>query len=302
MPVPASPSCALLVLSCDAYSDLWRPFFTLLRRHWPDCPFPIYLGTGELDCAEPGVTTLKSGAGRDWSGCLRDYLQQIPERHVLIMLEDFFLRRRVDTALIAHCLEFAASHDAIQVRLLPRPGATRPCPDSRVVGESERASPYRLSTQAAIWNRDQLLALLRPGESAWDFEHAGNARADAFSGGFYAVHRTALPYDGPWVPHVVEKGLWFPHEKWIFRRADVGCDFSRRGTLPWSRTLFYHTAWGVELALNPLGWRRKQRIKRALRRWLQPLLGRRLDSLRQPRSPASGSSESPGKPDAGSPG
>ena len=41
--VPASSSVALLVISIDR--DLWPPFFELLWRHWPDCPYPIHLGS-----------------------------------------------------------------------------------------------------------------------------------------------------------------------------------------------------------------------------------------------------------------
>ena len=37
--------CTLLVNSCDAYSDLWEPFFKMLGVHWPDCPYPIVLNT-----------------------------------------------------------------------------------------------------------------------------------------------------------------------------------------------------------------------------------------------------------------
>jgi len=46
MPVCADrANCSILIPSCDKYSDLWRPFFTLFWRHWPDCPFPVYLGS-----------------------------------------------------------------------------------------------------------------------------------------------------------------------------------------------------------------------------------------------------------------
>lgn len=36
---------AVVVASCDAYADLWEPFFRLFRRYWPDCPYPVYLGS-----------------------------------------------------------------------------------------------------------------------------------------------------------------------------------------------------------------------------------------------------------------
>jgi len=150
------------------------------------------------------------------------------------------------------------------VRLVPRPPPTGPAPDSALVGECEPGSPYRLSIQAAIWDRKSLLALLGPGESIWEFESRGNLRANEQSTGFYSVWRPVLPYEGRWAHHVIEKGLWFPHEKRNFARADINCDLSRRGTLPRGRTLFYHAARAVEAMLTPLGWRRKEAVKQCL--------------------------------------
>jgi len=67
--------CAILVMSCDAYDDLWAPCFNLLGKHWPDCPFPVYLGAEQQVYPGAGVVTLHSSAGsRNWTGRLMDYL------------------------------------------------------------------------------------------------------------------------------------------------------------------------------------------------------------------------------------
>ena len=57
----------LLVPSCDRYADLWPPFFALLRRQWPDCPFPVVVGSNHRPCTETGVGSVcghRSTAGR----------------------------------------------------------------------------------------------------------------------------------------------------------------------------------------------------------------------------------------------
>ena len=92
----------LLVPSCDRYADVWRPFFALLRRNWPDCPFRVVLGTNHRVCDEPGVETLRIGDDRDWTAGVRAMLDQTASDTVLVMLEDYLLRSRVDTgALLA---------------------------------------------------------------------------------------------------------------------------------------------------------------------------------------------------------
>jgi hypothetical protein len=268
--IAANQDVVILVASCDAYQDLWTPFFRLLDRHWPDRPFAVYLGAGMSSSAPDGVTILRSSAGRDWSGCMIDYLGQIHEPYVLVTLDDFFLRNRVDTSLVLDCVAFARANQAIQVRLIPRPKPTHHLPSETLIGECEAGSPYRLSTQAAIWNRTKLLALLRSGESIWSFEHNGNARCAAIPHGFYSVWQPVLPYEGCFAHHVIEKGKWLLHEKCIFAWSDIGCDFARRETLPLSQTLLYQAAQALDRSLAWLPWRTKRNVKQRLKVMLEP--------------------------------
>ena len=267
-------------MSCDAYDDLWRPFFSLLERHWSDCPFPVFLGAETKSFPKDNIHMLHPAArGRNWSGELQEYLDMLPTQHVLLMLDDFFLRRTVPTARILRALKFAQRSGACAVRLVPLPGPTDP-----VLGESEygvcaAGLPYRASAQAAIWNRTLLRDLLRPGESIWEFEHRGNARANLGSAQYYCTWDVVLPYPGRWAHHVVEKGKWFPHQKWIFARQEIGCDFSRRSTLPWAQTLVYHLARGLDRALDILPWRTKKKFKVRLRALAQTLFPRAVGRL-----------------------
>jgi hypothetical protein len=267
-----SDECALLVMSCDGYSELWAPFFSLLKRHWPDCPFPVFLGAGIKSWNGDGVCTLKSSIeDRDWSGRLYEYLGQISQPNILMMLDDFFLRRHVSTDIVLECLSFAKSANAIQVCLIPFPGPSGRLDTSKIVGESAPGMPYRLNSQAAIWNRSVLRELLRPGESIWEFEQFGNIRALAYAHGFYAARQAVLPYQGLMGHHVIQRGRWFPHQKWYFGRMEIGCDFGARGSLPWSQTFKYHLIRVADRILDVFPWRTKAALKRVARRLLGPL-------------------------------
>lgn len=279
-PLQNGRDCALLVVSCDAYSDLWKPFFTLLDRNWPDCPYTVYLGSGSQSM--PGVTALSSQGGRDWSRCMIDYLMQLEQDYILVMLDDFFLRRPVCTNSINAALEFARRHDGTMVRLIPRPGPTSHIPGSIAIGECAAGMPYRLCLQASIWQRSRLLSLLRPGESIWQFELNANERSRALPFGFYCAWEPLLPYEGLLVHHVVEKGRWFAHEKWIFGRQDIGCDFSRRAVLPWKSTLVYHMAAVLERMLSFFQWQTKMQIKSMIKSLLMRNFSRTLVQLRTP--------------------
>ena len=48
---------SVLVMSCDAYSDIWEAFNTLFKRYW-DCPYKVYFGTETKDNKD--FTTIKT--------------------------------------------------------------------------------------------------------------------------------------------------------------------------------------------------------------------------------------------------
>ena len=276
-----SNDCALLVLSCDAYKDLWPPFFTLFHRYWSDCPFQIFLGTGKSSVAPSNIHILRSSAERDWSQRTIDHLDALDQSYVLVMLEDFFLRRPVPTSDILQCLESARVLAATQLRLIPRPGPTDRLPTESNIGSCAAGSPYRLSTQAAIWDRVQLKNLLRAGESIWEFEHNANIRATQQPDGFFSVKKAVLPYEGFWGHHVIEKGKWLPHEKRIFAPLNIGCDFSKRGTLPFGQTALYLLAQTVHHLIGVLPWPAQINVKRSLKFLLRLIMGKALDRLGQ---------------------
>lgn len=253
--------CTVLAPSCDAYSDLWRPFFTQFFRHWPDCPFPVCLGSNQQTYDDPRVTTIAAEHGNNWTNRVRDQLRKIDTPYVLMILEDFFLRSRVPTAEVLSCLTFIHETGGHMVRLVPRPTPDVPVPGQPAFGHILPGSPYRLSTQAAIWRRETLIAMMRDNESIWQFELAGSPRSAAMPEGFYAVWKSVMTYGH----HVVERGKWFRNAAAEFGPMKIGCDFTRRGIMTRSEMAKWY--WGKVrnelLSLLPRTWRAS--LKEAVR-------------------------------------
>jgi hypothetical protein len=225
--ITSPKNCALLIPSCDLYSDLWKPFFAVFFRNWPDCPYEIYLGSNTFDFSDSRVKVLKSGHGANWADRTLDHLGQIKEPIILLWLEDFFLRSRVDSGAVSDVFREFCVRDAHMLRLVRRPGPTFLL-SGLPFGPISPNAAYRVSTQVAFWRKETLMNLIAPGESIWQFEHAGSVRSNSYSSGFYAVGRDVVPYKH----HVVERGQWFPWEAWHFGRMDIGCDFNRRRIMP----------------------------------------------------------------------
>ena len=46
------PNIDLLVVSCDSFFDVWRPFFKSFHYNWKDCGLKIFLLSNEKECKE----------------------------------------------------------------------------------------------------------------------------------------------------------------------------------------------------------------------------------------------------------
>ncbi len=257
---PRDCRATLLVPSCDRYSDLWRPFFALLRRNWPDCPFDVVLGSNHLRCDEPGVQTLAVGDDRDWSTGLRKMLDGVDTPWVIVVLEDFLLERTVDTAAMLRLVDAAERLGAGYLRLRPFPP-----PDCRLarfpsVGEIEPGAPYRASMQAAIWRRDELHALLVEGENPWEFEIYGARRSDLSSRGYYSTWSPALHYYAG-----VTAGKWIPYGVAVCREQGVPVDLASRPMMRSDEAMRRNVSRVINEAANLVPWKARERALRWFR-------------------------------------
>ena len=257
--------CTVLVASCDAYSDLWPPYFALLRKHWSDCPFPIALITEEKRPVIEGVYPLCLGTGSDWSSLMLKALEAIETPYILLSLEDFFLRRNVNNHRIISLLESMKRERLNMLRLIPRPAPPVRRTRAEEYGVLPMNAPYRVSTQAALWRVGVLHSLLVAGETAWQFEVHGSERSGKFDG-FAAVWRTAFPYRH----HAIERGRWFPWAALRFRYRNIGVDLGARPIMSAGET----SRW---LAMKFTG-RAIERLPTSIRLRLKPL-ARRLGLL-----------------------
>lgn len=195
-------SLALLVLSCDKYSDLWSPFFECFEKNFPTWYWPIYLGSNTKKHKNKKILTILSGADSDWSTSYKRILEQIPERKLFVILEDLFLSSSVDEYVLRSLVEFMFEKNASHIRYWANPVPDLPT-DNPLIGQCAKGAPYR-STVCGLWDREYLLGLLIDGESPWNFEIMGSYRT-SYSEGFYALKSPLCEYK-----NMVEKNRWVP--------------------------------------------------------------------------------------------
>lgn len=224
-----SPSLAIVVASCDKYSDLWESLFGEFFRHWPDCPYPVYLVANHERYPDTRVTTLLAGDDIDWSSTISAALDQIGHSHVLFWIDDAFLAAKVNTAEIENYLSRMHKLNASFLRLRPNP-----LPNEKIdleIGILAPEAAYRVSLFATIWKMSALRKILRPGESAWAFELKGTERSRAL-GGFYTVLNEVFSY-----LHGVERGIWIRPTAMALKHTGYQLDHQRRPCMSRSENL-----------------------------------------------------------------
>jgi hypothetical protein len=224
MPNPYHQSrCCILVASCDAYQDLWKPFFDTFFRQWPACPYTIYLLSNRATASISRVRPITTGTDTSWSANLRNGLQQIKEEFVLLFLEDLILTAAVDTARVEKLIAWSVEHDADCTKMLPVPPPDHP--ENDMVGCVSAGTLYRVSTVMTFWKRSVLDAILVDSENAWEFEVFGSVRSDRFCR-FYAAHSHSFTF-----LNAVTRGKWRPEAVTFLRKLGLLADTAARPKL-----------------------------------------------------------------------
>ena len=129
---------AILVVSCDRYSDLWPAFIELFYKFWPNCPYQLYIGSNNTRCDDTRVKSICIGEDKSWTDNVRKMLNEINSDHVLMLLEDFFFEDTVNNKDIRDLLQYAIDNNVDCLRLCPLPAPTKKLDSVFDIGEIKR--------------------------------------------------------------------------------------------------------------------------------------------------------------------
>jgi len=212
-------SVAVVVSSCDAFFDAWRPFVFFFRKYWSDCPFPVYLINNQLRVHSNIVQPISVGPDQNWASNMMVALGAIRHPYILYFQEDYFLNGAVRIDQLAEDFGYAFDNDVASFCFYARsqlePGF-RPLNDR--FGVVPRDSDGRTRLQVTLWKKEVLEATLRPGESAWNMEARASERTRDLLSLSYLQRRDApIPY----LMSAIVRSLWMPQAIALCQQAGV---------------------------------------------------------------------------------
>lgn len=201
----------IFIAAKDSYADTWDPFFKLFFKHWPDCPYPMYMLTEARVFAHPKVNPLiiplepgKSWT-EQWTDRVRTALARTEAKFLIFFHTDYFLSGKVNTARIEALKKMLEPGDIGYIRLVPVPPPTEDFAGDSALGTIDKKEDYSVSFQPGMWRRDTFEAILAFGPGPIDIELKGSKNSHTIPQTFLSAKRghPALPYI-----HGIGKDTW----------------------------------------------------------------------------------------------
>lgn len=226
----------LLVCTCDAYEDLWYPFFKMLNKYWAGCKLNIILNT-ETKTYEYEKLNIKSfpqNKSETYGERMIRNLKHIGTKYTLLLLDDFFLRRNVDTEKLEKYLQIMEEDEKIDVIYFTKQILNQSFPSEHEgLEELKKHAMYRLNMQAGLWRTDRLLNLWKPIDNPWKWEIFANYTTFDSAEKFLQVEEDE---ESPFYYGYNPEGMGVFRGKWVyddvaplFKDNDIEIDYSIRG-------------------------------------------------------------------------
>lgn len=228
----------IVVNSCDAYSDVWLPFFCAFRENWPDCKCKIILNTETKSFSFDGLNIISLQLSElerniSWGARLKKAVALTDSEYLLMLFDDFILEGQVDVAEVEKCLRHLQENPDISAFYFINSGIDV-VEDQRFEGYSqvEHNAYYKINSAPGLWRRAHLSKYTGNQDTPWAWEFFGTARTFKSTDNFYVMksdHIHPFKYQHQ-LGGAIHRGKWV--EKVIFPaivKYKIDLDLAQRG-------------------------------------------------------------------------
>ena len=168
---------AILISSCDNYSDLWHWHVELLKRNWVGGFPKVYLVTDkETKESFENISVLHFEG--DMPARIKKAIEQIPCKYILITLDDYYVIDAAHEEQIASDIDYMSNNRVDYLSLYNRRYAKGyGYRKQKGMKQIDVTKTYAVNFYPAIWNRDFILFCIDGDLSPWDLEPKLSAKA-----------------------------------------------------------------------------------------------------------------------------
>lgn len=224
------PRPAVFLCSSDSRYDVLNCVLPSVSKFWAHCPYTFYVGMNTRRELIAHATPVLAPAS-NWREEFAAQLAQIPERHVIVLMDAFVLCSPVDQPRLTQVARNAITLDLPYLRLVPlaqsitsrlsgyRPTHLRPDLQRIPAGHASYCG-----LQATIWRKAHLESLLEKQQSMVEFERQSIPE----TGHCAVTHSPPIQYR-----RVLDCDRWLPFASSLLKRAGLPANLGDRPV--WSR-------------------------------------------------------------------
>lgn len=229
---------AIFVDSFDGMSDVWKYYFQIINKYWPECKLHRYLVTNELSFETKNLEVIKTGEDKNWFTMTYKALSQVKEKYIFFMIEDDYMSEPADEEKLTEIIDYMEEKDIFFYRF------TCPInfPQDKGFLEVYGDVVYPISVQPAIWRveklKEYLLDIQSKGcKSPWDFERYfidlyKDCDKDQIIPGIRYDSRHLFGFKNG-----IIQGKWDPRIVKFYAKRGVYIDTKQRGTMPFKKVI-----------------------------------------------------------------
>ena len=206
---------AVLICSCDYYSDCWEPIMCSFRKYWPDCEYDVLIVSNHKDVTVQGAKVILVGDHKGWASDTLKAVTLTDYDYYIYFQEDYWLNKRVDNeaikAHVQHCFDTGVEYLKIE--------PDRPKCDQYRIGDTDYCKnpldkKYTINSAVAIWARGLFPKVCVPGYTGWDFEYKiiGYLKENNIVVNSEVLHSSVIRSKGiTMIPaNGIQRGKWTP--------------------------------------------------------------------------------------------
>ena len=175
----------IFVASCDNHSDTFYPFQHCMEKYWVNHPDVIYSTETVINPYYRTIT--KDYPLSQWSRRIRETVKELDDDQILLMVDDVFIRRRVDVQRVQDAAELLIGNVACV-------NFEKVYDNLNEVYENgflkrKKGSPWEVSIQCGLWDASKLRNVLMEDMNPWEVEERQPSRGFDYliNGGDYII-------------------------------------------------------------------------------------------------------------------
>ncbi len=214
----------ILVLSCDKNEDIFDAFHHCIEKYYPAHPEVIYAMETKQN---PYYRTIcKNYPLEQWTKRIRETLKEIDDNKILIIIDDCFIRNKVDIKRI----DYAINHLKGNIAMFNfEKSFDNNDEETSLKGFKKRkhGSPYEVSLMCGLWDKEKLIDILEGEHTPWEVEGLqNNCGYDYYiNSGDYIIDWGYETY----IPCGLFKGKWTRNIIPFFEKEKIKINYERRG-------------------------------------------------------------------------